>query len=451
MPADNEINPNIPDVAPEYVDAKQRQASGKASMRDNDEPSLPETENPPLPFAPPPVAVVGEAPPEAAPFRGGEPSPSAAAPVDSAAEPAATESPAAEMFGHREGECVPNTPDVAPSMVAEKTVAGPAARPEAEAAAAAAEGEGAARGVAVPSWLRRGYFFLILTLVSLFGIFIFSQAIGALSQAAALPVWAQYLLLVPLGLFLLGLLAVCVGLAHSWVRLRTVRQIDIAAMDELRERAETRRAGLERFREARVSLEDYMRRFPLEGEAARVFSGMERGKRRSETLLEVREELCGRVTDSHSWLMEFRDRFQNVLDRTAAERINSWSLKAAGCVMASPLPLLDAALILGISLKMIKDIATIYNVRCGGMSSLVLLNRTILAAFIAGATEYSMQRVGDVLGDELSGAMGDTALGAFGVGAVKLAAPRLGEGVVNALFMRRLGRTAIGLLQPLKP
>ncbi len=442
-----EVSPNEPDVMPDYVDLKPPPAPPPEPKR---------REAAPRPAA---LECLHALNAEIAPAEpaAGRPKPAAEPEAAEAAEPAgvAVEAdPALEAPGpvpdpgaslHREGECIPNIPDAAPEYVsaAEEKAAAAAVPPPAEPAPAAG-------GLLLPSWLRRSYFLVTVAVVALFGLLIFSQAVNALAMASALPVWAQYLLLIPLGLCAVALLGICAGLVHAWFRLRTVRQVDIAALDELRRREETRRDALGHYQAARTSLEEYLKKYPLEGGAVRLASAG-CGAARLEELVRERNYLIGREVDSRSWLEDFRIHFQGVLDAAAAERVNSWAIKAAGCVMASPVPLLDAGLVLGISLKMIKDVAALYNARAGGLSSLVLLNRAIFAAFIAGVAEQSMEKTGEMLGQELSGALGESTLGAFGAGALKLMGPKLGEGAINALFVRRLGRAAIRMLQPLRP
>ncbi|MCL2001481.1 MAG: DUF697 domain-containing protein [Planctomycetes bacterium] len=435
MPALTEISPNEPDVMPDYVDLK----------------------------------------PVAAPAPEPEASKSAPEPVGLEclhmlnAELAATKAGIAQILkkqddniisevtskadwtgdsSHRVDECIPNTPDAVPDYLPESEERTATAVPSSIPLSA----RSSVRGVPIPRWLRRGYFVATMAIVALFGLFVFSQAVSALSQAAALPVWSRYLLLIPLGLCTLALLGICAGLIHAWLRLRAVSQIDIAALDELRQREDTRRDALGRCQAARASLEEYLRRYPLEDKGgAECLATAGCGPARLKALLLERNYLIGREVDSRDWIEDFRVRFQEILDKTAAERVNSWALKAAGLVMVSPIPLLDAVLIISISLKMIRDVAVLYNARAGGMSALVLLNRAIFAAFIAGITEEAMEKAGEMLGKEFSGVLGESALGAFGAGAMRLIGPKLGEGAINALFIRRLGKAAIRMLQPLRP
>lgn len=411
MPRQAEISPNVPDVTPDYVDFKSA-PRGTAAIAE--------------PPSPPPPAEGERAP---------------ALPNDKAGfTPVEGTRPQADPAdGHREGECIPNIPDIPPELVdpALAVATGGGSRPAPAGAAADT----------VSPWQRR-HLTLTVLLVALLGVVVFGQAISALALAASLPVWAQYLLLVPLGVCCLALVWVGAVMLRSWLRLRAMRQVDLGALEELRRRAETRMEGVEHFKAARAKLEDYLGAYPVSSPAGRdelVASGIP--AETIETLAKGRDFLLDRGIDSRSWLEEFRARFQSGLDAAAESRIRVWALKAAGCVITSPLPLLDAVLILGISLKLIKDLSVIYNVRCSRAGALILLNRAIIAAFIAGVAENATE----MAAEELSGLAGEGVMGALGARMAGLLGPKLGEGAVNAFFIHRLGRATIAMLQPLRP
>lgn len=345
---------------------------------------------------------------------------------------------------HRPGECVPNVPDVPPETL-------DAGEEERLAAAAAPPPEPPEPdGSPFPRWIRWGYFATSLAVVALFGVFVFSQAISALSQAATLPEWQRYLLLIPLGLSSVLLLLVAASLVWSWLRLRAIRQIDLAALNDLKNRAETRRDGVEQFQQARRSLEDYVTKYPLAGPNKERLRRAGLADEPQAAMMRDREYLLSREGDSHGWLGDYRELFQKPLDKAAAARVNSWSLKAAGCVIASPLPLLDAILVLAISFRMIKDLCVLYNVRTGGAASFLLFTRAIRNAFIAGLADEAGSAAGEMIGEEMSSILGEGAMGTLGASFVRVAAPKLGEGALNGLFMRRLGKATVRLLQPLR-
>ncbi|MCC8180914.1 MAG: DUF697 domain-containing protein [Planctomycetes bacterium] len=355
--------------------------------------------------------------------------------------PAANAADADSRF--RQGECVPNLPDVEPEFIGREQIAEPPR-------SAAAGQDEVSLGMRVPVWLRWSYFAATLIVIAVFGLFLFSQSISALALAQTLPTWAQYTLLIPLAFCALVMVGVCVSLIWSWFRLRSFRQINLQAVEELRARAETRQDGLQHYQTARTSLEKYLREYPLVGRDANILAKAGIADSTLDQLARDREYLFGMTTDAKSWLDDFHRHFQDKLDQAAAGRIRIWSLKAAGCAMASPLPLLDAILILSISLRLIRDLCVIYNIRTGKTASLVLLTRAIRNAFIAGVADDASELAGDFVGDQISEILGDSAFSSISSSIARAVAPKLGEGAVNGLFMRRLGKATVRLLQPLR-
>ena len=420
-----EISPNEPDVMPDYVDGKPAAATAAAAP----EPAR-ETVPPPEPL---PQMPADQPPP---PYMDMESRPA------SVPEPEKPATANGETANHRDGECVPNVPDVEPAFIspgeAEALAAKPAEKPDPDFAPPAA-----------PWW--RWHLLATILVLGLFGVVVFSQAISALAMAATLPQWAQYALLIPLGASCLAVLWVGFSLLKSWLRLKAIRQIDLGALEELRQRAQTRQDGVEHFQEARTQLESYLNAYPLA--VADILRLHQSGLAATdiEELARARDFLRGRSQDSRSWLAEFREQFQSRLDEAAARRVKAWAVRAAGCVIASPLPLLDAILVLAIALKMIKDLCSIYNVRSSRAGAFMLLNRAVFAAFVAGVAEEGADMAGEWAMGELSEMVGESTINSLGAKAAGLVAPKLGEGAVNAFFVRRLGRATIRMLQPLAP
>ncbi|MCD8350785.1 MAG: DUF697 domain-containing protein [Planctomycetaceae bacterium] len=394
MPGYTDISPNEPDVTPDYIDDT-RQSAPTAVME-------------------PPSRPASAVKPEAAPSS-----------------------------SHRDGECIPNVPDVEPETVPLERVAS-SVRPDPLASASV--------DVPPPSspWLR-WYLGATVLVVGAFCFFLTSQAISSLAYAATLAPWLRYPLLGILGLSCLAVLVVCVALVRSWMRLRRVRQVDLDALQELRRRAKSREDGLEHMQAARASLEEYLLTYPLSAAKQPVLLSAGLKPETLEKLARSRDYLVGRSVDSMTWLDDFGRGFQDELDAAARARIKVWSLRAAGCVIASPLPFLDAVLVLSIALKMLRDVCVIYNIRASRSGLLLLLNKAIAAAFIAGVAENATEIAGGYAAEELSEMVGEGVLDSLGARVAGVVAPKLGEGAVNAFFIHRLGRSAVRMVQPLKP
>lgn len=392
MPRYSDISPNEPDVMPDYVDGKPAPSENTTATAVLEQP-------PPLSENPIPAA-------------------------------------------HREGECIPNVPDVLPQTVDESRVTSPERDPDAFAAADAP--------IPGSPWLR-WYFGATVLVIGLFCFYLASQAVSTLAYAATLSPWLRYTLLGVMGISALAVLIVCAALVRSWLRLRHMHQVDVDALEELRRRAKTREDGLEHLQNARARLEEYLIGYPLSAASQPRLREAGLSAEALEKLARSRDYLVGRSSDSLSWLGDFQDRFQSELDTAARARIKAWSLRAAGCVIASPVPLLDAILILGISVKMIRDLCVIYNLRAGRSGTLLLLNKAVAAAFIAGVAENATEIAGGYAAEELSEMVGEGVLDSLGARMAGVIAPKLGEGAVNAFFIHRLGRSTVRMVQPLKP
>jgi putative membrane protein len=124
------------------------------------------------------------------------------------------------------------------------------------------------------------------------------------------------------------------------------------------------------------------------------------------------------------------------LDRAAVAAIARAARDAALGTAASPIALLDAAIVFARALRMIREIAAIYGFRPGGLAALGLLRRVLIqSAGVAGA---------DILG-ELSADM----LGRLGHKLAGTVSARLGVGIFAATRMARLGLATQSACRPL--
>ncbi|MDR1534985.1 MAG: DUF697 domain-containing protein [Planctomycetota bacterium] len=396
MPSALAPSPNTPDTAPDYLDSPGRTRPGGRPESDPPEP-------------------------------GGHPETPAALPEFPIYSPG-------PEFGFRVGECRPNLPDVEPRYVtSDQAVLLPPSNPAPDPASTARAGAGR----------NRLAFAVALGLAGLFCLFILGQGANLLALARTLPAWAGWLLFASLGACALPVLWLGLGAIRSWAKLAPPPTVSLSALKEQSRGAGDAGDWANSPQAARIGLEKRLAAYPLDPAGA---ARLEKAGCPAELVRELareRDYLLGLNCDSLSWLEDFQARFQNRLDRAAAARIRAWALKAAFGAMASPLSLLDAILALGAALKMLGDLATLYNARCNGPALPVLLGRVVFSAFLAGGAGEAAERLGDALKEDLSGWLG---LGMAG----KLA-PKLAEGAVDFLFISRLGRTAMKMLRPLDP
>ena len=284
--------------------------------------------------------------------------------------------------------------------------------------------------------------------ILLFGIFLFFQFIQVLAAIAVFPPWAQYAVCVPIGLCVIVASFIFIMMIKTWWRLKSMPQIDLDALVKLDERIDTRELSHNNSGQARGTIAKHMASFPLDDRAELRQRGFNDGE--ISELLELKKYLDQAKIGNEQWLKEFRDRFQTVLDKNADRVIASHAKSAGFATAASPLPLLDAYIVLGTAASMTRQLCLIYNLSPGRIGGWIILVRVIRNTFFAGIAA----NVSEALTKEAFSLIpdGETAHDALGIlfGVVPKVIPKATEGLVNYWFMRRLGKTAASMLRSIK-
>ncbi|QDF66684.1 TIGR01620 family protein [Shewanella sp. SNU WT4] len=121
------------------------------------------------------------------------------------------------------------------------------------------------------------------------------------------------------------------------------------------------------------------------------------------------------------------------LDKQAQSIVSRYALEAATLLAASPLAVMDMAIILWRNQKLLNDIAACYGIELGYWSRIRLLKTIVLNVIYAGTTEIITDLGSQLLSMEMTG---------------KLSA-RLAQGVGGGLLTARLGYQAMALCRPL--
>jgi putative membrane protein len=148
------------------------------------------------------------------------------------------------------------------------------------------------------------------------------------------------------------------------------------------------------------------------------------------------EKARDRILDTHtdaSALLIFHDTVLTPLDQQAYAAIARAARGAALGVSVSPIALLDAALVLWRSIRMVREIAEIYGLRPGLAGSMALM-RHLLAS---GLYVVGVDVLGNVWFEHLGGKL------------TSFVSTRLAEGVVAAVRVGRLGLLAMEACRPL--
>ena len=120
------------------------------------------------------------------------------------------------------------------------------------------------------------------------------------------------------------------------------------------------------------------------------------------------------------------------LDEKALQIVMASSSQTALLVAASPLALLDILLVLWRNLKMLRDVASVYQIRPGYFGQIRLIRQILQNMIFAGATELVTELGTDWFSSELTS---------------KLSA-KLAQGLGSGLMSARLGINAIQLCRP---
>lgn len=121
------------------------------------------------------------------------------------------------------------------------------------------------------------------------------------------------------------------------------------------------------------------------------------------------------------------------LDSRVEQQIRQAAMQTGVAVALSPFALADMLLVLWRGSLMLREISLLYGAPMGKLRSLRMIKKCIKTLFFTGASEMAIDVGSDLLGAELTG---------------KLSA-RLGQGVLAAILVARLGRFAQQELRPL--
>lgn len=300
----------------------------------------------------------------------------------------------------------------------------------------------ASEGIGIPRPLRSSVLVAIIALAAVLGLLVVTQVTSALATIATLPFWSQYVILGALAIFSAMILYACMRLLLLYVRLRRSKRLRLKGLKALAARGRLQLAAREKLEGAARELVKYMEEYPLDKPDALFAAGLAEGD--VPALRDQRRRLVERqnVVAARLWVQDFQDRFQVVIDKAAQRRVRGYATRAGVKTAASPFPLLDNLIILHTSLSMLGDLMRLYNLRVGAASTVWVLARVIGQAYLAGEMQGITEAIADAVpeyGGELGGQLLNLA---------KKVGSKVGEGAINGIFIHRLGRASMALLQP---
>lgn len=303
----------------------------------------------------------------------------------------------------------------------------------------------------LPKWLRRPVAGLLMLLIALFGLFATQQVSSALMEFALIePPALRYTAYFFLFFFLALALFAMARLTLTFIKLETNDQVHPAVLQQLADRSSMHQAlAREHFAQAAKGIDDYLKNYPSltddkERKRLRIL-GLD--QTRLDQLEAARQQLVNKDlrADERSYLERFERDFQRHLDEVALARISKAQWQAGLATAATPNRAIDMAVVIAVSANLIADLCRIYNVKADRFSMLLVLGRVVTNAFVAGNLQELGKEGASALSEQLTDALG--AMGAKLIGGVT---SRATEGAVNAMLVRRLGRTTLKMLQPVR-
>jgi uncharacterized membrane protein YcjF (UPF0283 family) len=305
-------------------------------------------------------------------------------------------------------------------------------------------------------------FFLVGTLAIVVGVFLVVEVLQLYAALTTLPMAFQVVAYVFLAIVVLITAGTVWQWTAMWRRLRVNQQIQLTKVSAASQHLSAEMLGV-----ARKQLQTYLKTYDLRLDSPlyRQFRTLGFAPDALKRLDECRQRLLqeSRPISAREWIDEFRRDWLAALDATARARINRYGKFVALKTAISPYAILDFLVVIYNNFRMLQDLCLLYQVRTGHAGTVYLLGLCIFQAFMAGAVNEALDALGeegveegaeagtDVLSDgapELSESLGRI-LSGVGEQFLGTAARKAAEGVANWFFLRRIGRQAMRLLQPL--
>jgi uncharacterized membrane protein YcjF (UPF0283 family) len=351
-------------------------------------------------------------------------------------------------LGVPEFEPVASRPLSAAEIAAHQQAVDAALREKAEAMLAELELD---EGWRLPAPIRRFCAYVLVLLAAVLGLFMVTQVVQFFAEINALPPWSQGLAIGGLVLFGGALAVVLFQLLWGVVRLQRSPRIHLKAMTALAERRQMQFLAAEKQADARRVLMRYLRDYPVEKRSRMKLLAMGLSEPDWESLLTARDQLldADRTQSDADWLAAFGRSFQGALDKLARRRIKQYARRAGIGTAASPVAMVDQLVVLFSCTAMVKDLFVLYHLRPAFGQTAVILARSVVLTYLSGMIEETAETVADATADSLADFMGESAsvlTGAVG----RAVGAKTAEAALNGLLIWRLGKRAMGQLQPIR-
>ena len=236
------------------------------------------------------------------------------------------------------------------------------------------------------------------------------------------------------------------------MRLRRNPSVNAAAVRALQERSAWQRFAEEHEQQAEAKLREYLTSYALEpGDRRRLIAAGLKEEEFKELVAAKRRLLdIDSFLPPADWLKDFVGRFQRVLDGAARRCAKSYGTRVALGTAMSPIAVVDQAIVLYTSTRLVRNLLVLYNVRPAFGQTATILARAIIQTYLAREIERIAEEGIDAASDALTNQSEELFGSALGVGTATPFAAKLAEGATNGLLVLRLGDRTRSFLQPVR-
>ena len=291
-----------------------------------------------------------------------------------------------------------------------------------------------------------------LLVASVLGLLVVTQIASLATDIQMMPApwnWA----LGTLGAFCaLVLLGITFRLVLAILRLRRSPGVNIEAMEALQERHAWQRLAVEHAQQAEEKLRDYLGSYKLDAEGKKALLAAGLTEEEFEDLDKAKQRLLddGQFLPPGDWLKDFLSRFQSVLDGAGQRCARSYGTRVAFGTAVSPIAVVDQAIVFYTSMRLVRNLVVLYNVRPGFGQTATIFARAVVQTYLGGEIERIAEEGMEAAITEMAGSSEDL----LGSGAASFAwgpTAKFAEGATNGVLIWRLGSRAQSFLQPVRP
>ena len=300
----------------------------------------------------------------------------------------------------------------------------------------------------LPMFVRRLAFWGSLAVAAVVGLLLVTQVASLIANIEAMAGPLRWVLGTLGALCGAVILWLTLRLAWALMRLRKNPSVNGATLEALQERRFWQQLAVEHFDQAERKLKDYLTGYAIDTEAKQplIAAGLTAGDL-SELEDARRHLLEDSFLPSNEWVVEYRHRFQDVLDRAARRRARHYGQRAAFGTALVPVGVLDQVLVLFCCLRLVRELLVIYNVRPAFGQTATILARAIVQTYLGGEMQSLAEEGTEAALDAVTGSA-EELVGSAATALASQVGAKLVEGGVNGLLVWRLGTRTISFLQP---